>query len=105
MSHGSLSSYGSGALGEGHRRGFHFEIDAELIVYGTTNPGATVMLQNEPVQTRDDGSFTLRFGLPEGRQIIPAVATTGNGIEERTIILAIERNTKLLDPLVHDGQE
>ena len=30
-------------------RDFHFQIDAELIVYGTTEPHATVTLQGEPV--------------------------------------------------------
>lgn len=104
MSSGSLSSYGSGALGEIHGD-FHFEIDAELIVYGSTVPTAKVCLQGQPVQVRPDGSFTMRFALPDGRQILPAVARTNDGVEVRTIILAIERNTKELEPMIHDGQE
>ncbi len=55
-------------------RDFHFQIDAELIVYGTTEPNAQVTLQGEPVQLRNDGTFTVRFSLPDSRQIIPAVA-------------------------------
>ena len=42
------------------------------------------------------------FGLPDSRQIIPAVATSADGVEEWTIVLAIERNTKHLDPMIHD---
>jgi hypothetical protein len=43
--------------------------------------------------------------MPDGRQILPATASTNDGIEERTIIIAIERNTKVLEPMIHDGQE
>ncbi len=60
-------------------------------------------LQGEPVKLRPDGTFTMRFSLPDGRQIIPAVATSPDGAEERTIVLAVERNTKRLEPLIHDG--
>jgi hypothetical protein len=30
------------------------------------------------------------------------VATATDGMEERTIVLAVERNTKHLDPMIHD---
>ena len=86
-------------------RDFHFEIDAELIVYGSTEPNAKVTLQGEPVQLRPDGTFTVRFSLPDSRQIIPAVAASPDGVEERTIVLAVERNTKELEPMIHDGNE
>ncbi len=86
-------------------RDFHFEIDAELIVYGTTEPDAHVTLQGEPVHLRSDGTFTVRFSLPDSRQIIPAVASSGDGVEERTIVLAVERNTKELEPMIHDNNE
>jgi hypothetical protein len=86
-------------------RDFHFQIDAELIVYGTTEPNARVTLQGEPVQLRSDGTFTVRFSLPDSRQIIPAVAASADGIEERTIVLAVERNTKELEPMIHDNNE
>jgi len=100
----SFQSLMTGAL-PSNGRGFHFELDAELIVYGTTEPNARVTLQGEPVQLRPDGSFTVRFSLPESRQIIPAVAASPDGVEERTIVLAVERNTKELEPLIHDGNE
>ena len=100
----SLQSLGTGAL-HGLSNGFHFEIDAELIVYGATEPNAKVTLQGEPVQLRPDGTFTVRFSLPDSRQIIPAVAASPDGVEERTIVLAVERNTKELEPMIHDGNE
>jgi hypothetical protein len=86
-------------------RTFHFQVDAELIVYGSTEPNARVTLQGEPVQLRTDGTFTVRFSMPDSRQIIPAVASSADGIEERTIVLAVERNTKELEPMIHDSNE
>jgi len=102
----AITSFGSGGyvLG-GKQRKFYFRLDAELIIYGETDPSARVTLQGEPVQLRSDGTFTMRFKLPDGRQIIPAVATSPDGIEERTIVLAVERNTKHLEPMIHDGNE
>ena len=100
----SLTSLGTGALPM-LGRGFHFEIDAEMIVYGATEPNAKVTLQGEPVQVRPDGTFTVRFRMPDARQIIPAVASSPDGVEERTIVLAVERNTKTLEPMIHEINE
>ena len=101
----AVSSFGSGAFQFGKQRKFWFQLDAELIVYGATEPNAKVTLQGVPVKLRNDGTFTMRFSLPDNRQIIPAVASSADGIEERTIVLAVERNTKHLEPLVRDGGE
>jgi hypothetical protein len=101
----AVTSFGSGAFIGGKQRRFWFQLDAELIVYGATEPNARVTLQGEPVKLRPDGTFTMRFSLPDSRQIIPAVATSPDGVEERTIVLAVERNTKQLEPMIHDGNE
>jgi hypothetical protein len=102
----AVTSFGSGGLMPGGKsRAFWFKLDAELIVYGATEPTARVTLQGEPVKLRPDGTFTMRYSLPDSRQIIPAVATSPDGVEERTIVLAVERNTKHLEPMTHDGNE
>jgi hypothetical protein len=101
----AVTSFGSGGFSFGKSRKFWFQLDAELIVYGATEPNARVTLQGDPVKLRPDGTFTMRFSLPDSRQIIPAVATSPDGVEERTIVLAVERNTKHLEPMVHDGNE
>ena len=93
--------FGAGAV-TGKMKKFHFELDAELLVRGQTEPNATVTLQNERVPLRPDGSFTMRFSLPDSRQIIPAVSTSADGLEEQTIVLAVERNIKRLDVMTHD---
>src|SRR5262245_6988 len=86
-------------------RKFFFHIDAEMIVFGRTSPGARVTVQGEPVKPRPDGTFTMRYSFPDGRQILPAIAESSDGVEERKIVLAVERNTKELEPLIHDGNE
>jgi hypothetical protein len=101
----AVTSFGSGAFQHGKARKFWFQLDAELIVYGATESNAKVTLQGEPVKLRPDGTFTMRFSLPDSRQIIPATAASADGIEERTIVLAVERNTKQLEPLLHEVNE
>jgi hypothetical protein len=93
--------FGRGAAGrEGER--LEFAVDAEIIVYGATSRDAHVTLQGEPVQLRDDGTFAVRLSLPDRRQVIPIVASSYDGVEQRTTILAVERNTKIMEPLVRD---
>src|SRR5262249_52414849 len=65
----AVTSFGSGAFQYGKSRQFWFQLDAELIVYGATEPNAKVTLQGEPVKLRPDGTFTMRFSLPDSRQI------------------------------------
>jgi hypothetical protein len=101
----AVTSFGSGAFQFGKQRQFRFQLDAELIVYGATEPNAKVTLQGEPIKLRPDGTFTMRFSLPDSRQIIPAVAASADGVEERTIVLAVERNTKHLEPVINEVQE
>lgn len=101
----AVTSFGSGAFQYGKQRQFWFQLDAELIVYGATEPNAKVALQGKPVALRPDGTFTMRFSLPDSRQIIPAVASSADGVEERTIVLAVERNTKALEPVINEMAE
>jgi len=94
-------AFGAGAA-PGKLKKFFFDIDASLIVIGRTDPQATVTIQNEPVALKPDGSFAMRLNLLDSRQIYPAVATSADGLEEQTIVLAVERNIRRLDPMVHD---
>lgn len=93
--------YGSGAAGRDGEQ-LEFAVDAEIIVYGAANRDAHVTLQGEPVQLRDDGTFAVRLSLPDRRQVIPIVASSYDGVEQRTTILAVERNTKTMEPLTRD---
>jgi hypothetical protein len=95
--------YGTGAAGVcADGRELPFAVDAELIVYGVSHPHAHVTLQGEPVALKSDGSFVARMQLPDRRQVIPVIASSPDGVEQRTIILAVERNTKVLGPVMRD---
>ncbi len=96
-----VTRYGLGAAGN-DRRDFSFQVDAELIVYGTVDPDAHVTLRGEPVRLQPDGSFSVRFALPDRRQVLPVVASSADGVEQRTIVLAVERNTKVMEPVVRE---
>ncbi len=84
-------------------RALPFEVDAELIIYGSTVPGATVMLGGEPVKLRPDGSFTIRLALPDKRQVFPVVAQSRDGMRQRTTVVAVERNTKVMEAVDRDS--
>ena len=100
------SQYGSGAGGVLPRLcGFHFDVDAELIIYGQTRGDAHVTIAGQPVKLRPDGSFTVRQSMPDRRQVLPVVAGSRDGLEQRTVILAIERNTKVMEPVTREVSE
>ncbi len=84
------------------KRRMKFQIDAEMIVYGMADPDAFVTMSGEPIKLGPDGSFTARVGLPDKRQILPIVASRSDGVEEQTIVLAVERNTKVMEPVTRE---
>ena len=76
--------FGPGAAG--HSAGgsdFEFQVDTELIVHGVTHPDAHVTLRGEPVKLRSDGTFAVRFNLPDRRHVLPMVASSRDGAEQR----------------------
>ena len=101
-----MTRYGEGTEAFFPARGlFKLEVDAEMILYGVTEPDSHVAVRGEPVKLRPDGSFTLRMSLPNHRQVIPVVASAANGTEQRTIVLALERNTKVMEPVVREASD
>jgi uncharacterized protein len=99
----TATRFGRGAAGvPSHASDFRFQVDTELIVHGVTQPGAHVTLHGEPVRLRSDGTFAVRFNLPDRRHVLPMVASSGDGAEQRTIVLAVDRNTKIMEPVTRD---
>ena len=94
--------FGPGATVGGPKRDFRFHVDTELIVHGMAQPDARVTLRGEPVRLRPDGSFAVRFSLPDRRHVLPVVASSSDGAEQRTIVLAVDRNTKVMEPILRD---
>jgi hypothetical protein len=72
---------------------FHFTLQTELVVYGATELGATVTLQGSPVTLRPDGTFSVRIELPDGEQVLRAVAVSRDGKVERTVTPVVTRRT------------
>jgi hypothetical protein len=85
--------------------GVELDVDAELIVYGVTQPGAYVTLQGEPVKVQTDGTFRVRVDLPNRRQVLPIVASTADGVTQQVVVMAVERNTKSMGPMGRDMGE
>lgn len=78
----------------GKKRKFFFEIDAEVIVYGRTEHDADVRLGDKKVSLRPDGTFSMRFSLPDGKIPLPFTATSADKAETRKITTNVERETK-----------
>jgi hypothetical protein len=75
-------------------RKFWFKVNAELIIYGATEPDARVTIADRPIKLRPDGTFSFRFALPDGRYDLPALAASADGVEAREAILEFSRATE-----------
>ena len=76
-----------------------------MIVYGATRPNAYVTLQGEPVKVQPDGTFRVRVDLPNKRQVLPIVASAQDGSARQTVVMAVERNTKAMEPYGRESGE
>ena len=74
-------------------KSFWFNVNAELIVYGATEPGAKVTLGGHEIKLRADGTFSYRFALPDGKYDLPAVAISADGTDGRAADLRFSRET------------
>ena len=97
---GSPSSFGdyvSSPLGGGEQasREFWLKVNAELTVYGSTEPSAKVSIGGKEVSLQPDGSFSFRFALPDGEYEMPIVAVSADRTDARAAELGFSRVTKL----------
>jgi len=98
---GSVTSFGSGAWPKAEKgRKFRFWVATELILYGGTEPDARVTVQGKEVKLRPDGTFSMRFALPDGKVPLPVTATSGDGIEERTIDTNVTKKSHKKEPVI-----
>jgi hypothetical protein len=91
---GGVFSVSSPFGGAEKRRGFWFNVNAELIIYGATEPDASVTIGGRPIQLRRDGTFSFRFALPDGSYELPVQATSADGEEARSAGLSFRRGTE-----------
>lgn len=76
------------------RKGFWFNINAELVIYGATEPDAEVTIGGRVIKLRPDGTFSYRFSLPDGKYELPAIATSADGTDSRSAALVFSRATE-----------
>jgi hypothetical protein len=104
-SHGSAGGHLSGAgpwasgreaSGAGlapRQRSFWLVADAELIVYGATDPAATLTVGADQHALTSDGTFRLHMAFPDGDQTYPIQALAADGEQKRSITLDFRRTT------------
>ena len=76
------------------QRGFWLRADAELIVYGATEPGSTVRCDGTAIKLAPDGTFYIRLHFPDGVHDFPIEATAVDGEQQRRIRLTFNRRTE-----------
>jgi hypothetical protein len=98
----SLSSPFGASFGK--PRGFHMHVNAELIIYGGTEPSAKVRIDGKKIQLSSDGTFAYHFVFPEGQFHIPVEASSADGVETRSALLSFLRMTDTVGDVRRTGQ-
>jgi hypothetical protein len=78
---------------------FRLEVNADLIVYGATEANAVLQVGDRMVPLSADGTFRLRFTLPDGAYQLPLKATAAGTGEQRMATLHIARRTEASGPV------
>ena len=99
----SLSASGAGLWASGRsesgaglmarQRSFWLVADAELIVYGATDPAARLSIGGEEVPLSADGTFRIQVPFRDGQQLYPIEALAADGEQRRNITLEFRRTT------------
>jgi uncharacterized protein len=74
-------------------RSFWLVADAELIVYGATEPDATVTIGGKPINLSPDGTFRYQMSFQDGVIDFPIVAVAADGEQNREIHMKFNRET------------
>lgn len=74
-------------------RQFWLVADAELIVYGATEPDATVTIGGRPIKLNSDGTFRFQMSFQDGLIDYPIMAIAADGEQTRSIHMKFERET------------
>lgn len=83
----------SGDLAAARPRQFWLVADAELIVYGATEPNATVTIGDRQIKLNADGTFRFQMSFQDGMINYPIKAVAVDGEQTRSIHMDFERQT------------
>ena len=86
------SASGVGGVGS-RQRSFWLVADAELIVYGATDPAARLSIGGEEVPLSADGTFRVQVPFRDGQQLYPIEALAADGEQKRSITMEFRRST------------
>jgi len=97
-----LNDSGSGIVKD---RSFWLVADAELIVYGATEPSAKLTIGGEDVPLAADGTFRIQVPFRDGTQKYDIKAFDASGQQEKSISMKFDRDTPLDDTNEKDNAE
>lgn len=83
----------SASVGGAKPRQFWLVADAELIVYGATEPDATVTIGGQQIQLSPDGTFRYQMSFQDGLIDFPIFAVAADGEQNREVHLKFTRET------------
>ena len=72
-------------------RQYWLRADAELVVYGATEPGSQVSVSGMKVSVASDGTFSVRIALPVGELPIEVTAESADRLMSRRVSWAVAR--------------
>ncbi|MFM2303480.1 MAG: hypothetical protein RLZZ135_889 [Cyanobacteriota bacterium] len=75
------------------KRQFWLIADAELIVYGATEPDATVSIGGRQIKLNPDGTFRFQMSFQDGNMDYPIVAVAKDGEQQRSVHMTFDRAT------------
>lgn len=100
-----LSGVNDSGSGIVKNRAFWLVADAELIVYGATEPSAKLTIGGEDVPLAADGTFRIQVPFRDGIQKYEIKAVDASGEQQKSISMDFERNTPLDDTNEKDSAE
>ena len=91
------SGLNDSGIGIVKNRSFWLVADAELIVYGATEPSAKLTIGGEEVPLAADGTFRIQVPFRDGTQNYDIKAVDSSGQQEKSISMKFDRVTPLDD--------
>ncbi|MGI8934024.1 MAG: DUF4912 domain-containing protein [Phormidesmis sp.] len=89
----NMSGIGGASMPPARPRQFWLVAEAELIVYGATEPDATLTVGDQEIPLNPDGTFRFHVAFPDSQIDYPIQAVAADGEQSRSIHLNFERQT------------
>ena len=96
MSGVGMSGVGMSGMGmdsSDRQRQFWLIADAELIVYGATEPDAAVSIGGRQIKLNPEGTFRFQMSFQDGNIDYPIVAVAKDGEQQRSVHMTFDRST------------